>query len=321
MTEVVENLQPVEDAEESEEEENEVQLSDPNFAIIVSFLEQFGSILVADKPPIMSELIRWLSNTDDVAPELQDLHVKLLRKIKKSVQPGKWENAIIKFCYSYGSNQDAWEVERFGYKKSNLSVKLRILKNLLEMQFDVNTKFKTLINAKPSTELRLEPFGKDKFGNNYWVQLDETCNIKIFQENPDDETFQVVASNREEFVTLIDQLKENKPIKPIMDDLIDEDSSSNSRTSAKEEPKTEKAVKPAPTQEYSIKESTDEFSLKQTITINKKKPEIPAVEEEEEEEDDDEELSDEEMEEEEEEEETEEIPEPVVHKRKKHKSS
>lgn len=128
-----------------------------------------------------------------VAPELQDLHVKLLRKIKKSVQPGKWENAIIKFCYSYGSNQDAWEVERFGYKKSALSVKLRILKNLLEMQFDVNTKFKTLINAKPSTELRLEPFGKDKFGNNYWVQLDETCNIKIFQENPDDETFQVVA--------------------------------------------------------------------------------------------------------------------------------
>ena len=65
MTEVVENLQPVEDPEESEEEENEVQLSDPNFAIIVSFLEHFGTILVADKPPIMSELISWLSNTDD----------------------------------------------------------------------------------------------------------------------------------------------------------------------------------------------------------------------------------------------------------------
>lgn len=118
-------------------------------------------------------------------------------------------------------------------------------------------------------------------------------------------SFVFTFSNREEFVTLIDQLKENKPIKPIMDDLIDEDSSSNSRTSAKEETKTEKAVKPVQTEEYSIKESTDEFSLKQTITINKKKPEIPA----------------EEMEEEEEEEEPEEIPEPVVHKKKKHKSS
>ena len=134
-------------------------------------------------------------------------------------------------------------------------------------------------------------------------------------------TFFFTFSNREEFATLIDQLKENKPIKPIMDDLIDEDSSSNSRTSAKEEPKTEKAPKPAPTEEYSIKESTDEFSLKQTITINKKKPEIPAQEEDVEEEEE-EELSDEEMEEEEEEEEeTEEIPEPVIHKRKKHKSS
>lgn len=122
-------------------------------------------------------------------------------------------------------------------------------------------------------------------------------------------------------MTLIDQLKENKPIKPILDNLIDEDSSSNSRTSVKEEIKTEKAVKPAPTEEYSIKESTDEFSLKQTITINKKKPEIPAEElEEEEEEENEEELSDEEMEEEEEEE-PEEIPEPVVNKRKKHKSS
>lgn len=118
-------------------------------------------------------------------------------------------------------------------------------------------------------------------------------------------------------MTLIDQLKENKPIKPIMDDLIDEDSSSNSRTSVKEEIKTEKVVKPAPTEEYSIKESTDEFSLKQTITINKKKLEIPA-EELEEEEEEEEELSDEEMEEEEE---PEEIPEPVINKRKKHKSS
>ena len=118
-------------------------------------------------------------------------------------------------------------------------------------------------------------------------------------------------------MTLIDQLKENKPIKPILDDLIDEDSSSNSRTSGKEENKTiDKTVKPAQTEEYSIKESTDEFSLKQTITINKKKTEVPV-----EEEDAEEEQSDEEMEDEEEEEEPEEIPEPVVHKKKKHKSS
>lgn len=62
-----------------------------------------------------------------VHDELKQFFVKLLRKTRKSVQPDKLDSALAKFCYTY-SAQDAWEVERFGFKKSSLSVKVRILK-------------------------------------------------------------------------------------------------------------------------------------------------------------------------------------------------
>lgn len=250
-------------------------------AVIVSFLDNFGRDIFADNVPVMSDLMDWLGNTDEVTHELHDLHVKLLRKLKRSVVPEKWEKAIIKFCYFYGNMDDAFQIERYGYLHSDFKVKLRILKNLLEMQFDVNVKFKNTVNSLPSQKLRLEPFGRDKDGNVYYCHMDEKANIKVYQENTDEETWSVVASNRDELAQLIDELKGHKPIRPFPKDLIDEDSSSNSRlSSAKEEVKTEVVVEKPAEQEYSIDNSiaNDEFPLKQTIRLVKK-TETPVKEE------------------------------------------
>lgn len=63
-----------------------------------------------------------------VHPDLIELHMKLMRKLRKTVHPDKWERALTNFCYISMTRQDAWEIERFGYKKASLAVKLRILK-------------------------------------------------------------------------------------------------------------------------------------------------------------------------------------------------
>ena len=111
--------------------------------------------------------------------------------------------------------------------------------------------------------------------------MDEKANIRVYLENTDDESWSVVASNREELAKLIEELKGNKPIRPFPKDLIDEDSSSNSRSSAKED-KLKVIEQKQEEQEYSIDNSaSDEFpgSLKQTIRLVKK-PETKSEEEE-----------------------------------------
>lgn len=201
-------------------------VGDPNFAVIVNFLNKFSAAcgISIDKLNI-EELASMLENSDEVTSTIEDIHTKLLRKIRKTVPSGKWENVLAKFAYTY-SMQDAWELERFGYKKSSLSVKLRVLKALVESQFDRNVKFKSYINGIAAQELRAEPVGRDMLGNIYWCIMDKYSNIRIFRENPDDESWIVVASNRDEMVRLIEKLCSNDADIFSVKSPIDEDSCS-----------------------------------------------------------------------------------------------
>ncbi|KYN03841.1 Remodeling and spacing factor 1 [Cyphomyrmex costatus] len=194
--------------------------SDPNFAVICSFLACFGKSCGIIYPDI-ARLQEMLENTQEVSQELIDLHIKLLRKTRKSVSPEKWERALVKFCHTY-SNQDGWELERFSYKKARVAVKLRLLKVLLETQFDLNQKFKNEVNKLAANELRVEPLGRDKSGLAYWCQLDEECNIRVYKEDLDEENWELVAQDREGVVNLISTLS-NGEIEAIP---INEDSNS-----------------------------------------------------------------------------------------------
>ncbi|KAK4883507.1 hypothetical protein RN001_006826 [Aquatica leii] len=192
--------------------------SDPNFAVICGFLEKFGVSCGLANIDFL-DLQDMLENNQEVPQELIDLHVKLLRKARKSVSSERWERAIIKFCHGFCS-QDAWEIERFGYKKARLSSKLRILKELLEIQFDYNTKFKNEVNKLSAEELRTQPLGRDRLGHIYWFQSDNSCQIRVYKEDLDEETWALVAKNREDLVNLITHLNDGK------ENLVNEDSNS-----------------------------------------------------------------------------------------------
>lgn len=61
------------------------------------------------------------------------------------------------------------------------------------MQFDFNPKFKTEINKMSAEELRTQPLGKDRLGYAYWLQCDNSCQIRVYREDSDEETWALVA--------------------------------------------------------------------------------------------------------------------------------
>ncbi|CAH1400773.1 unnamed protein product [Nezara viridula] len=218
--------------------------SDPNFAVICSFLNQFAaSCGIAH--PTFSELQDMLEDTDEVSQVLIDIHIKLLRKARKSFTADKWEKALARFCHTY-SQQDGWELERFGYKKARLSVKVKLLKVLLETQFDVNGKFKSEVNKVGAKDLRLEPLGRDQSGFQYWCQFDKSSHVRIYREDVDDETWELVASDRDGLVQLIDSLS-NGEGQLELNSILNEDSTSQEiekpiTDTGQEEDKQEEAV-------------------------------------------------------------------------------
>lgn len=98
-----------------------------------------------------------------------------------------------------------------GYASLHVRSKVHILKSLLEMQFDFNTKFKAQANDKPPEELRVTPLGRDADGIVYWLQLDDDLNVRLYTEDLDDESsFHLLHKTKEELAELLAQLKKLK---------------------------------------------------------------------------------------------------------------
>ncbi|XP_065353415.1 remodeling and spacing factor 1-like isoform X1 [Cloeon dipterum] len=208
-------------------------ISDPNFAVICSFLERFAETCGIAHPDF-KDLQQMLENCEQVDTQLIDLHIKLLRKARKSFTSEKWEKALVKFCHIH-NQEDATHIETSGYLKVPLSNKVRILKTLLESQFDMNMKFKAAINKLTASELRLAPLGRDTDGQVYWVQQDDSLNIRVYQEDEDEQSWKLVVNDRESLAQLITKLSGGKLGPAELDRAVLDDDSAQSQDDEDEE--------------------------------------------------------------------------------------
>ncbi|XP_036793530.1 remodeling and spacing factor 1 isoform X2 [Oncorhynchus mykiss] len=251
----------------------------PSYAVICSFLERYGALL--DLPELtFPQLERYLQDTSSVPKLLVDLHVKLLRKIGKSVSADRWEKYIVKVCHEFNSTW-AWELENKGYKDMSVECKTGILKHLCECQFDDNVKFKTAINEEDPDKMRLHPIGKDKDGLMYWFQLDQDNNVRVYVEEQDDldgSSWKCIVRDRNSLAEILAQLKtqidpalltkkegeeedENKKtggegeIKKTEDTSGDEEDKLSKYTASLVSPKTENTERKSPKEESKLDES------------------------------------------------------------------
>ena len=145
----------------------------------------------------------------------------MLRKIKLPkiiITKKSWEKALSIFCKESGDlKQESLDITRLGYSGLCLSTRLRLLKKLMEAQFDRNDQVRMEVEEIDGEILRQDPTGRDVDGHIYWTQIDETADIRVYSEDYRYCTWGSIAQTRQELVSLVDRLKEEKLYKKEME--------------------------------------------------------------------------------------------------------
>lgn len=183
--------------------------SEPDFAIICSFLAQFGEQI--DVKLNIDQLEEWLLDQDKIDENLIDLHVRLIKKVRRYFVRDQWEKVLIKFAAPY-SFDHAVELETYGYLKTNPVTRLVLLRCLVDAQFDNgDSEFKANVNSFDADELRQKPIGRDLTGNTYWKTTDLNGNFRIYKEEPQkDDSWLEICRLPNEMAYLIEDLDKIK---------------------------------------------------------------------------------------------------------------
>ncbi|CAF1383480.1 unnamed protein product [Rotaria sp. Silwood1] len=180
-------------------------LNDPNYGIVLCFLDQFRSVLNLPNYPLQCFEDHLVNYQEPISPRLIDFHFTLLKRLSlaKNAQHNKFDSIITKFASRFDIN-DSEYLKTTGYLHADISLKIRIIKNLLESQFDLNQILKNSLIDKSACEIKSSPLGRDRFGVSYWFFMDKDCFVRLFREDIDiDRTWTNIAKNRDELENFI----------------------------------------------------------------------------------------------------------------------
>ncbi|XP_078514626.1 remodeling and spacing factor 1 [Lissotriton helveticus] len=235
-----------------------------DFAVVCSFLERYGTLL--ELPEFtFPQLERVLRDTGPVPKILVELHLKLMRKIGKSVTLERWEKYLTRLCQDFNTTW-AWEMEKKGYQEMTVECKLGMLRHLCECQFDDNVKFKNFINEEDADAMRLQPIGRDKDGLMYWYQLDQDHNIRMYIEEQDDQdgsSWKCIVRTRNELAETLELLKAQIDPSLLKKPEQQDGSSNDSPVPNEEDLKPQEENVPSKDEELSIKEEKAQEGLKE----------------------------------------------------------
>ncbi|UJR33295.1 hypothetical protein I4U23_020746 [Adineta vaga] len=180
-------------------------LNDPNYGVILSFMDKFRSHINLKNYPLRIFEDNLISEHEKFSARYIDFHLTLLKKISsgKTIERDQFVPSMKRFAYRF-SREDGDHLDEHGYAKTKVEIKLRILKNLLEKQFDRNTTMKNSLSNKASSDVSSKPFGRDRLGASYWLFMDTDCFIRLFREDIDaNRTWINLAKNSQELENLL----------------------------------------------------------------------------------------------------------------------
>ena len=101
-----------------------------------------------------------------------------------------------------------------------------------------------LSKGKNNFTFILPQIGKDKLGNCYWFRVDPEANVRVYREDLDDETWELVASNRFLFLQFFVDADPPSTIREELASLVEllTDKETFDRSVSQEEPEEEDSM-------------------------------------------------------------------------------